>query len=239
MRVFAHRGYSGLYPENTMLAFDKAREAGCKAMELDVHLSKDGELVIIHDEMLDRTTNAKGLVCSHTLAELRAFNAGTEEQFQAIPSLDTYCRWAKQHGIFTNVEIKTNLIYYPGIEEKVLALLEKYNLIEQTLISSFNHGSVIRMRQLCESIQCAFLVGGRGLANVGSYAKNFKVEYYHPDGAFLTKAAVDECKAQGVGVNVWTIDDLGLLHKMITWNVDGVFTNHCAPVLALLGEKHA
>lgn len=236
MRVFAHRGYSGLYPENTMLAFDKAREAGCKAMELDVHLSKDGHLVIIHDEMLDRTTNAKGLVCSYALSELQTFNAGTAEEFQPIPSLETYCKWAKEHGIFTNIEIKTNLIYYPLIEDKVLAMLKKYGLVEHSLISSFNHGSVIRMRQLSPEIQCAFLVGGRGLANVGSYAKNFKVEYYHPDGAFLTKAAVDECKAQGVGLNVWTIDDLGLLQKMITWNVDGVFTNHCAPVLALVGE---
>ncbi len=239
MRVFAHRGYSGLYPENTMLAFDKAREAGCKAMELDVHLSKDGHLVIIHDEMLDRTTNAKGLVCSYALSELQTFNAGTAEEFQPIPSLETYCKWAKEHGIFTNIEIKTNLIYYPFIEDKVLGMLKKYDLVEHSLISSFNHGSVIRMRQLSPEIQCAFLVGGRGLANVGSYAKNFKVEYYHPDGAFLTKAAVDECKAQGVGLNVWTIDDLGLLQKMITWNVDGVFTNHCAPVLALVGDKHA
>ena len=239
MRVFAHRGYSGLYPENTMLAFEKAREAGCKAMELDVHLSKDGQLVIIHDETLDRTTNVKGLVCSYDLSELQTFNAGTAEEFQRIPSLETYCIWAKEHGIFTNIEIKTNLIYYPLIEEKVLALLEKYGLVEQTLISSFNHGSVIRMRQLRPEIQCAFLVGGRGLANVGSYAKNFKVEYYHPDGAFLTKAAVEECKAHGVGINVWTIDDLGLLHRMRTWQVDGVFTNHCEPVLALLGAKHA
>ncbi len=239
MRVFAHRGYSGLYPENTMLAFDKAREAGCKAMELDVHLSKDGELVIIHDEMLDRTTNAKGLVCSYTLAELQTFNAGTDEQEQSIPTLDAYCRWAKQHGIFTNVEIKTNLIYYPGIEDKVLAMLTKHGLVDQTLISSFNHGSVIRMRQLCPQVSCAFLVGGRGLANAGAYAKNFNVEYYHPDGAFLTKASVDECKDHGIGINVWTIDDLGSLHKMITWNVDGIFTNHCAPVLKLLGESNA
>ena len=163
MRVFAHRGYSGLYPENTMLAFDKAREAGCKAMELDVHLSKDGQLVIIHDETLDRTTNVKGLVCSYDFSELQTFNAGTAEEFQSIPSLETYCKWAKKHGIFTNIEIKTNLIYYPFIEEKVLALLEKYGLVEQTLISSFNHGSVIRMRQLRPEIQCAFLVGGRGL----------------------------------------------------------------------------
>lgn len=239
MRVFAHRGYSGLYPENTMLAFEKALEAGCKAMELDVHLSKDGEIVVIHDEMLDRTTNAKGVVCSYTLSELQAFNAGTAEYPQGIPSLDTYCKWAKQHGIFTNIEIKTNMIYYPLIEEKVLTMLKHYNLVDQTLISSFNHGSVIRMKQLCSDIQCAFLVGGRGLANAGSYARNFNVEYYHPDGAFLTKAYVDECKSQGVGVNVWTIDDLGLLYKMTSWQVDGIFTNHCAPMLALLGEKDA
>ena len=75
MKVFAHRGFSGKYPENTMLAFEKAVEAGADGIELDVHLSADGELVIIHDELVDRTTDGTGLVGSKTLAELKALDA--------------------------------------------------------------------------------------------------------------------------------------------------------------------
>lgn len=239
MRLFAHRGYSGKYPENTMLAFEQARLAGVRAVELDVHFSKDGEMVIIHDETIDRTTNGKGLVCSYTFGELQKFNAGTEADPEVIPSLDTYLKWAKQYDIFTNIEIKTNLIYYPNIEDKVLAALKAHDLVEQALISSFNHGSVIRMKQLCPEIKCGFLVGGMGLSNAGAYSKNFKVEYYHPDIKYLTKEGVEECKEHGIGINVWTVDDVGDIQKMIDWKVDGIFTNHCAPVGPMLKALNA
>ncbi|MGE4583171.1 MAG: glycerophosphodiester phosphodiesterase [Sphaerochaeta sp.] len=236
MNVFAHRGYSGLYPENTMYAFEMAAKAGCKAIELDVHLSQDGKLVVIHDETLDRTTDAKGFVRDYSCKALQKVNAGNADMFQPIPSLDEYCNWAKRHGVTTNIEVKTNLYYYPGIEEKVLALLKKHDLVEQTIISSFNHGSVITMKRLEPSIRCAFLVGSRGLGNAGQYANLFGVEYFHPDGSTLTKAAVEECKAHGVGVNVWTVNDLGMLRSMMDWQVDGIITNYCEDVLTLLAK---
>ncbi len=188
MKVFAHRGFSGVYPENTMLAFEKALEVGCTAIELDVHFSKDGSLVIIHDETLDRTTDATGFVRDFTLAELQKVNAGTNEVFQTIPSLDTYCSWAKNHGIFTNIEIKTDRYYYQGIEQATLDLLKKYDLADQCLISSFNHGSVIRMKQLDSSIKCAFLVDVKGLGAAGSYCASFGVEYYHLTGGYLLQS---------------------------------------------------
>ena len=107
MKVIAHRGYSGRYPENTMLAFEKAVEAGCDAIEMDVQLTKDGEVVVIHDERIDRTTDGTGFVKDYTAGELQRFNAAKLfphiTEFQHIPTFDEYCSWAKQAGIETNI----------------------------------------------------------------------------------------------------------------------------------------
>jgi glycerophosphoryl diester phosphodiesterase len=104
MKVVAHRGYSGLYPENTMLAFKKAAEAGADEIELDIQLSRDGTVVIIHDESVDRVTGVSGLVRDLSFEELRRLNAsaavyGEQFGFNPIPSLDEYFQWAKTTGI--------------------------------------------------------------------------------------------------------------------------------------------
>ena len=121
MKVMAHRGDSGKYPENTMLAFEKAAEAGADAIELDVQLTRDGEVVVIHDERIDRTTDGTGFVKDYTYKELAQFNAAKlhpqTAEFQRIPAFDEYCAWAKQAGIETNIEIKTGVYYYEDMRK--------------------------------------------------------------------------------------------------------------------------
>ncbi len=139
---FAHRGFKGKYPENTMLAFNKAIEAGADGIEFDVHLSKDGEIVIIHDETLERTTDGSGLVGEKTLDQLKNLNASKaypDYQVQRILTLSEYFDFAKDYDIITNIELKTSIIDYPGIEEKVYKVIKEYNLAEKVIISSFNH----------------------------------------------------------------------------------------------------
>ena len=112
MRVFAHRGYSGRYPENTMTAFREAMKAGTDGIELDVQLSKDGQLVIIHDETLDRTTTGKGYVKDYTLSELKQLDAsGRFLTGERIPAFEEYCEWVKDTSLVTNVELKTSIVY--------------------------------------------------------------------------------------------------------------------------------
>ena len=115
----AHRGYSGKYPENTMLAFEEAAKTGADGIELDVQLTKDGQVVVIHDERIDRTTDGSGWVKDYTYEELKKFNAarvkGDQFGFQPIPSFEEYCAWAKNQSLFTNVELKTSIIYYPEV----------------------------------------------------------------------------------------------------------------------------
>ena len=96
IKVYAHRGYSGRFPENTMLAFQEAAKTGCDGIELDVQLTKDGQLVVIHDETIDRTTDGSGYVRDYTLEELRRFNAAAKWDgrfgFQPIPTFEEYCQ---------------------------------------------------------------------------------------------------------------------------------------------------
>ena len=142
MKIIAHRGFSGVYPENTMLAFRKAIEIGADGIELDVHLSKDGQVMIIHDEALKRTTGLDGVVSDYTRAELEKISAGKTKNdefgFTPIPSLEEYLAFMAEHkDKFTNIELKTAPVYYPEIEEKTLELVRKFDLEKNIIDSSF------------------------------------------------------------------------------------------------------
>jgi glycerophosphoryl diester phosphodiesterase len=224
-----------------MLSFAKAVEVGCDGIELDVHLSKDGQLVVIHDETLDRTTNAKGFVRDYTLEELSQMHAGSvfcdTYGFVGIPSFEQYCQWASDLPIITNVEIKTNLFYYTGIEEKLIAMVHRYHLEEKVIFSSFNHPTVMRALQLDSKIPCGLLVGRAGMGNIGYYAQTLGMSYYHPDFNSLTDEIVQECKDHGIGLNVWTIDDMKSLEQVTEWGVDGVITDFPDIVSAWIKQK--
>ena len=151
MKVYAHRGYSGLYPENTMLAFEKAAETGCDGIELDVQLTKDGTVVVIHDETVDRTTWGTGRVLDYTHEELRKLDAsrlfGDRYGFCPIPSFEEYCSWAAGQNLVTNIEIKTGVYYYEELEKKTLEIVRKYGLEDRVFYSSFNHMSLVRIKE--------------------------------------------------------------------------------------------
>ena len=229
IKVYGHRGYSGRYPENTMLSFQKAIEAGADGIELDVQLTKDGEVVIIHDETIDRTTDGTGFVKDYTLEELRKFNAAAKWNgqfgFQPIPTFEEYCKWASENNVYTNVEIKSGVYYYEQIEEKTLEIVRKYNLSDNILFSSFLHSSVTLLRKLAPEIRCGALVENEGLHNPGFYCDKFDFQCFHPGKQCMDKADVDSCKQYGIEVNVWTVNDMDSLERLCEWGVDGLITN--------------
>lgn len=149
MLNIAHRGFSGKYPENTLLAFQKGIEAGADGFEFDTHLTRDGEIVIIHDERLDRTTNAQGFVKDYTLEELRKVDASKpfpECGFCGIPTLREYFELIRGRDLITNIELKNGIFWYEGMEEKVIAMIREYGLEERVILSSFNHRSVMKCK---------------------------------------------------------------------------------------------
>jgi len=230
MKVIAHRGYSGAYPENTMLAFQKAVEVGADGIEMDVHETKDGVLVVIHDETVDRTTESKGAVKDYTLAELKKLNAAARCGcgFEAIPTFEEYCAWAAKQPIFTNVEVKTDNTYYPEIERKIWDMAVKYGLEKTTLFSSFNHVSMMRLKQLAPEAHTAALIFPESGVKVfpGDYCKAAGFEAYHPCAVSLNDENVRNLKDNGIAINVWTVNDMTALAHLQDWGCNAVMTNY-------------
>ncbi len=234
---FAHRGFSGRYPENTMLAYEKAVEAGCDGIELDVHLSADGELVLIHDERVDRTADGVGFVGRMTLKELRALDAsaGFRGQYgvNRIPTLKEYLAFAKEAGIMTNIELKTGVYTYPGIEEKTLAMIDDFGLRDKILFSSFNHYSVKRMQALAPEMTYGLLEESR-IIDLPAYTAAQGVQAVHPEYHMVDEAFMVSAREHGLAVNVWTVNTEYAMRRMVSCGVDMIIGNYpdlCRSVL--------
>ena len=231
VRNFAHRGFSGKYPENTMLAFEKAIEVeGCDGIEMDVHLTKDGEVVIIHDEKLDRTcVNGTGFVRDYTCEELKKFDVSFKFAGQCPPqhiaTLREYFELVKDTRMITNIELKTGLFEYPGIEKKVCDLIEEFGLKKKIIISSFNHFSIKRIKELCPELECGLLTE-TWLIDAGHYTKGTGAECLHPIFFNMTEEIVAEVKSQGIKINTWTVNEEEDIRTMIERGVDSIIGNY-------------
>lgn len=228
MKNFAHRGFCGKYPENTMLAFRKALEAGVDGIELDVQLTKDGHVVIIHDETVNRTTNGTGLVVDYLLEDLQKLDASSifagQMGFNPIPTLREYFELVKDSHIVTNIELKTGVNQYPGIEAKVLDLIREFKLDDRIIISSFNHHSVMRMKAMAPELVYGFLAD-TWILDAGAYTKSYDVPCYHPSVNMMTQEIVDELKANGRVINVWTVNKEEQIRDLYKKGIDCVIGN--------------
>lgn len=227
-KIFAHRGYSGKYPENTMIAFKKALECGVDGIELDIQLTKDGEVVIIHDETIDRTTTGKGFVIDYTYEELEKFDASFKFKdlgFNKIPTLREYFQLVKDYDIVTNVELKTGINEYLGIEEKVWELIKEYNLEEKVIISSFNHFSVMRMKKIAPQLKYGFL-SEDWIIDAGKYTHSHGVQCYHPRFNNLVPDVIKELKKYNLEINTWTVNLEEDMRYLYSNNIDVIITNY-------------
>lgn len=236
----AHRGYSGAYPENTMPAFEAAIDAGADGVEFDVQFSKDGALVIMHDETVDRTTDGKGFVKDHTLAELKSLDASATFKGKygivRVPTLEEYLERVKGLDFLTNIELKTGVFEYDGIESAVTELVRRYGLQDRVIISSFNHYSVLRAKAAAPEIRCGFLTE-TWILNAGAYTRSHGIECWHPHWASVTKETAAELKENGIAVNVWTVNEADEALRLQSLGVDAVIGNYPEKIgKALRGE---
>ncbi len=229
IKNFAHRGFRSKYPENTLLAFQKAIEANCSGIEFDVHLTKDQEIVIIHDETLEGTTNGKGRVKDHTLRELKHLDASntfhSQFGFQEIPTLKEYFELVKDLEIISNIELKTGVYDYPGIEEKVYDLIVEFGLQSKVIVSSFNHESIMRMKNVDQKIICGALFDTWTI-HPENYVKEIGVECYHPVAYSLRKEIVHDLKSRGIIVNAWLGKEPVNFSELIEMGIDGIITDY-------------
>ena len=166
MKIWAHRGCSQLYPENTITAFEHAAKIkGLTGIELDIQLSKDGELVVIHDERVDRTTNGVGYVRDYTLKELGCLHIHTGLEIpEHIPTMREVIELLKpemlaENGIFLNIELKNSVYPYPGMEEKIVNMVHEYGIEDRIIYSSFYADSLVRLHGIDPDVRMGVLDG--------------------------------------------------------------------------------
>lgn len=167
MKIWAHRGCSQMYPENTLLAFRKAMEIkGLTGIELDIQLTKDGHMVVIHDERVDRTTNAQGFVRDFTLEEIKRFDVDAkecgQEQPERIPTIEEVLDLLQdkmKEGLKLNIELKNSVYYYEGMEEKIVRLICDRQLEQSVIWSTFYAKSVQKLRELLPEAEIGVLDG--------------------------------------------------------------------------------
>lgn len=208
-KVFAHRGFSARYPENSLLAFERAIEAGADGAEFDVQISRDGVPVVFHDENLVRITGTDALVKDLTLSELKQFDISyrfkDECPVQRIPTFEEYLSLVQKLDFFSNIELKTAIFEYDGIEQIVVGLVRKYGLSERVILSSFNHYSLLRCKAVAPELPCGVLYECR-IAEPQEYCKRLGMDYLHPDYRFLNDEELGKYERAGVMTSPWTVD---------------------------------
>jgi glycerophosphoryl diester phosphodiesterase len=230
MDVYAHRGFSGKYPENTMLAFQKAYDVGADGIELDVQMTKDGEIVVIHDERVDRTTDGIGYVKDFLYKQLRLLDAGSwfHDRFarQRIPALMEVLEWVQDldKEIMINIELKNNVIDYPHLEEKVLNMIGQFQLENQVILSSFNIFSMLKARQLHPTIEIGTLFEGVNESAVPR-AKVVKAQAIHGDLPFVLSSEGKKAVAQGMQLRVYTVNDAKIIPMLQNAGVSALMTD--------------
>ena len=232
-QIWAHRGASFYAPENTLEAFDIAVKQKADGIELDVQLSKDGKLVVIHDETMDRVSNGTGYVKDYNLNELKQFNVAKlfpHYGFSEIPTLEEVYHLLKGTDLTVNVELKTGIIFYEGIEQKLLNLAKKMNMEDRIIYSSFNHYSLLNLRKLNKDVKIGILVSDI-YVDVIDYAIKLGADALHPIGYMLKLPGfIKESKEKNMKLHVWTVDNEEEIKLLNDYGIDAIMTNK--PVIA-------
>jgi len=226
--IFAHRGETTRYPENTLEAFSAAVEMGADGIELDVQLSKDGEIVVAHDSCLERVSDGTGHVNDHTLKELKSldFSKTLPGKVCRIPTLSEVFSLVRPSALSINVELKNTERLYPELPQKLLALAKEYEMEERVIYSSFNHYSLMHIKKLNPAAKIGLLYEF-GMIDPWVYANYVKADAIHPH--YYVIAALPEtlkhCHDNGLMVNVWTVDDPDAIKFMLKCGVDTIITD--------------
>lgn len=244
--VIAHRGGGGLAPENSILAFDQAAAMeGVHALELDIHSTRDGQLIVAHDEDVDRMTNGTGLIREMTAAEVRELDAGydwTDDggktfpfrgQGHYLPTLDEIFERYPNYTI--SIDIKQ---HDKETVDLFVALIKKYNIQKSVVAGSFNNKTVARFRALMPEVAtCAtfnevlsfYLLNKVGLSNLWrGQCCAFQIAEFDEGGRLrvIDERFVRNLQARGIQLYVWTVNDSAEMHRLLDWGVDGLITDY-------------
>jgi glycerophosphoryl diester phosphodiesterase len=251
--VMAHRGGRNLLPENTLFAFENALAIGVDVIEMDVHSTQDGVIVVIHDDTVDRTTDGTGEIQNYFLDELQKLDAGYNwtpdqgvtypyrNQGVIIPTLeDVFSAFPEAH---MNIEIKQEV---PSITEPLCKMIREYGMTERVLIASFDDDTIRNFRGDCPEVATTASEGevrllyGLSLAFLGRLysppAEAVQVPEYQGNIHVLTRDFVRAAQGRNMDVHVWTVNDADEVQRMLDLGVDGIITDNPDMLLDLLGR---
>ena len=238
VQVIAHRGASGYAPENTIASFKKAVTFHVDYVELDVHLTKDDSVLVIHDASVDRTTNGTGKVRDLTFAETQKLDAGTKFNAsfagEKLPSLDQVLD-AVNGQCKIMIEIKKGEDFYPGIEQKVLDIIKKHNAQSWCEMHTFHNHVLQNWLAIDTTIKTYKLVAkkigklyyddGVRWGNSILQLKNKNYVGLNPNQSMASQSYINEIHAAGLKTFVWTVNDESKIDELIKKGVDGIITN--------------
>jgi glycerophosphoryl diester phosphodiesterase len=239
MKVIAHRGVSGAYPENTLLAFEKAIEEGADGVEFDLHRTKDGVLVVHHDFDLKRTAGIPLVIKETDYAELRTHDLGVWKGLfpkQVLPTLEEVLAVFRDTDLMINIELKAGSSMYPGIEAELLRVLKLEANPARFVLSSFDHPALVNLRALGSPYPLGVLTEACWIAP-WAYIETHDFQTYHPNYLTLDKETVNEFKTRKIPIYTYTVNSKRSAMLMMKLGVDGIITNTPAKLKNQLNIK--
>lgn len=232
--VIAHRGSKSNRPENTLSAFEEAMRVGSDGIELDVHLTKDQEVVVMHDEKVNRTTNGKGSIKNLTLSEIKQLDAGSwfsrEYKNERVPTLTEALELLSDFSGTLNIEFKTDRNIYPTIEDRVVRLVDRYRPNLPVVYSSFNHETLVHLKQVDPAADFALLLWER-LAEPWRYTKQLGASAQHLWEPSALSDTGKMLQQHGIKVRAWTVNKPKIMQKSFEFGLDALITDY--PEVAL------
>ena len=222
--VIAHRGASGTCPENTLIAFARAAALGAHMIELDVQLTRDGAVVVMHDWTLERTTDGSGAVCDRTLAEIRGLDAGAwfGSAFRGT-RVPTLAEVLAAVGLRVNVELKP--VGDDGLEARALAVVESAGALARVVFSSFEAGALERLRARTVRATLAVLWDEGPVVDAVARAQRVGARALHLRKDRTSPDALAAAAAAGLPVRAWTVNERGEMDRLVAAGVEGIFTD--------------
>lgn len=239
MKVYAHRGSSGTHPENTIAAFKATAKLPIHGVEFDVHMTKDGELVVIHDETINRTSNGTGFVKDMTLAELKKYDFGkgfSKYKGESLPTLREVLYVFKDTHHHLNIELKSDIFPYEGMEQKVLEMLKEYRLGSRVVISSFNHEMVKSFKELAPQIETAILFMEVMIAP-HKYAEWVGADALHAFFPTVLRPMGKAAMESGKELRVFTVNEEAYVDMLRDAGVHAIFTDYPEKMYNYLNNK--
>jgi glycerophosphoryl diester phosphodiesterase len=249
--VVAHRGGASLAPENTLGAFAKALEIGVDQLECDVHLSKDGELVIMHDPDLARTTDGNGFIYQMNYADIRKLNAAAKFKtspwpYEPVPTLGEVLDLTKGKAQI-QIEIKVEKIWgrYTGIEQKVIDAVNARGMVDDVIIISFDFPTIVEIKALDPRFKTGALLSGTTLSQnsktphadfVAQVIRETGADYIMPSSAGVSDLLINAVHERGLKIGVWTVNSESEMRRMAEWGVDAITTNDPVLLKQVLGK---